>query len=159
MIIFFQEWGPMKVMAAVKLLNALMTLFLIMLAVTFLTLPLLVNKYAEMTGMNGTNLFWIKGFLYITAIPFAFLLAMAKKLCRNILQDNPFSRSSMKSLYIISICAFIDFFLYLIGTLAFKNLLSLTLMIAAFMIGMAGWVLAHLTKLALEIKEENDLTI
>ncbi|MBA2871413.1 hypothetical protein HNQ85_001683 [Anoxybacillus calidus] len=149
----------MKSITVVKVLNLLVMVFLVLMAITFVKLPMLVNKYGEMTGMDLTHLFWIKLFLYLTAIPFTFLLVMAKKLCKNILQNNPFSPSSIKSLYIISICAFIDFFLYLIGTFIFKNLLSLTLMIAAFMVGMVGLVLSHLAKLALEIKEENDLTI
>jgi hypothetical protein len=149
----------MKSMTVVKVLNVLMIVFLVLMAITFVTLPLLVDKYGEMTGTYLASLFKVKLFLYLTAIPFTVLLVMAKKLCSNILQNNPFSPSSIKSLYIISICAFIDFFLYLIGTFIFKNLLSLTLMIAAFMVGMVGLVLSYLAKLALEIKEENDLTI
>lgn len=60
----------------------------------------------------------------------------------------------------MSIAAFIDFLLYAIGTITiFRNLLSLTIMIAAFMVGLVSLILSQLVKVAVEIKQENDLTI
>lgn len=60
----------------------------------------------------------------------------------------------------MSICAFLDFLLYTISTFVLlKNLLSLTLMIAAFMIGLVSSILAQLFTVTMEIKQENDLTI
>ncbi|WP_415640001.1 DUF2975 domain-containing protein [Paenibacillus sediminis] len=58
----------------------------------------------------------IEIFLYLTAIPFLILLVKARKLSKNILDNNPFCESSIKSLHIISICAFTDFLLYASGT-------------------------------------------
>ena len=64
------------------------------------------------------------------------------------------------ALNVISICAFIDFLLYAIGTIIIlRNLLSLTLMVAAFMVGLTSLILSQLVKTAMEIKQENDLTI
>ncbi|HEX7561262.1 MAG TPA: DUF2975 domain-containing protein, partial [Candidatus Humimicrobiaceae bacterium] len=75
-------------------------------------------------------------------------------------RKNPFYRSTITALHIISICAFTDFILYAIGTaIIFKNLLSLTLAIAAFMIGLTSLILAQLVNEAIKIKQENDLTI
>jgi hypothetical protein len=143
-----------------KLLNMLVTLFLILLIITFFTLPFLVDEYMKTEGVQLTSPFALKLFLYLTAFPFFTLLVMVKKLCKNVLQNQAFSRSSITALNCISVCAFIDFFLYIIGTFIFlRNLLSLTLMIAAFMIGLVGLILAQLMKIALELKEENDLTI
>jgi hypothetical protein len=85
---------------------------------------------------------------------------MAKKVCKNILQQDPFCQSSISALNVISICAFIDFLLYAIGTITIlKSLLSLTLMVAAFMVGLVSLILADLFKVMMEIKQENDLTI
>jgi hypothetical protein len=99
-------------------------------------------------------------FMYVTAVPFFVLLMKMKKLCKNLLKNEPFTISSIKALNMISICAFSDFVLYTIGTISIlKNLLSLTLMVAAFMIGLVSLLFSHLVKDAMEIKEENDYTI
>jgi hypothetical protein len=143
-----------------KLLNMLVTLILILLIITFFTLPFLVDQYMKIEEVQITNTFTLKLFLYMTAIPFFVLLVMVKKLCKNILQNQVFSLSSITALNRISVCAFVDFCLYIIGTfMILRNLLSLTLMIAAFMIGLVGLILAQLMKIAIELKEENELTI
>jgi hypothetical protein len=55
---------------------------------------------------------------------------------------------------------FIDFLLYAFGTIfIMKNLLSLTLTIAAFMVGLVSLILSDLFKVMMEIKQEYDLTI
>jgi hypothetical protein len=124
-------------------------------------MPFLVHQYIKMTGGDPLNPAWVFIiFMYITAVPFFVLLMKVKKLCKNLLKDEPFTISSIKALNMISICAFSDFVLYAIGTISLlKNLLSLTLMIAAFMIGLVSLLLSHLVKDAMEIKEENDYTI
>jgi magnesium-transporting ATPase (P-type) len=75
--------SQVKNSTVVRLINGLVIVFLVLMAIAFATLPLLVNKYVEMTGMDLAHLFWIKLFLYITAIPFTILLVMAKKLCNS----------------------------------------------------------------------------
>lgn len=150
----------MKGLTVTKILSMLISFFIGIMVISFFTIPILVNMYNERTGGIVTQLLWLKAFLYLTAIPFLVLLVMTKKLCKNILQKMPFTQSTIYSLNVISICAFCDSFLYTIGTFTlFKNLLSLTVMIAAFMIGIVSLVLSMLAKLAQEIKEENDLTI
>ena len=142
------------------LMNVLVILFIVIMGLTLITLPFIVDKYAELTGKIINNSLWIKIFLYITAVPFTVLLIMVKKLVNNILHENPFCRSSIKALNIISICAFLDFILYAFGTaFLLKNLISLVFTIAAFMIGLTSLILSQLFRAAMEIKKENDLTI
>ena len=140
--------------------NLLVVLLIVLMVFMLGMLLFLVDKYAELKGTQIQNGLLLKVFLYLTAIPFIFLLFMAKKLCKNILSKAAFCSGSITALNIISICAFIDFLLYAIGTIVIlKNLLSLTLMIAAFMIGLTSLVLSGLVRDAMEIKQENDLTI
>jgi hypothetical protein len=144
----------------IKWMNALVALLIILVALALFTLPYLVHQYIQLTGSQPANPIRLTVFLYLTAIPFLILLVMAKKLCNNALNNNPFCQSSISAFYVISICAFVDFVLYFIGTLVFlRNLLSLTLMVAAFMVGLISLNLSQLVKVAMEIKEENDLTI
>lgn len=143
-----------------KFLNVLVTVFLVLMVITFLTLPYLIDQYMAFAGALTSGTLLLKLFLYVTAIPFFVLLVMVKKCCKNVLQHEAFSMSSIKSLHVISICAFLDALLYTIGTFVIlRNLLSLTLMIAAFMIGLVSLLIAQLMKMAVNIKEENDLTI
>lgn len=150
----------MKTNFLAKLLNLLVTAFLVLVVISFFILPLLVDQYIEMEGVQLASTISIKIFLYLTSIPFFILLVMVKKLSTNVLHNQVFSLSSVTSLNVISICAFVDFLLYTIGTFVIlRNLLSLTLMVAAFMIGLVSLILSQLIKLAIEIKAENDLTI
>ena len=144
----------------VRFMNYLILFFMLIMTVALATLPFLVDEYVNFRGIQVSNIFWLKGFLYLTAIPFVVLLVNAKKLCKNILHAEPFCQSSIAALQVISISAFIDFLFYAIGTITiFKNLLSLTLMVAAFMVGLVSLILSQLVKVALETKQENDLTI
>lgn len=144
----------------IKFLNFLILILIVIMMIVVITLPFLVDQYVKFWGIEALNVFALKVFLCLTAIPFIVLLLKAKKLCNNIIRCNPFCQGSVEALNVISISAFIDFLLYAIGTFViFKNLLALTLMIAAFMVGLVSLILAQLVKLAIEIKQENDLTI
>jgi len=142
------------------LMNILAILFIVIMGLTLVTLPFIIDKYTEITGKIISNPVWVKIFLYLTAIPFAALLIMVKKLVNNIFRKDPFCQSSITALNVISICAFLDFILYAFGTaFLLKDLMSLVFTIAAFMIGITSLILSQLVKSAIAIKQENDLTI
>ena len=144
----------------IDLMDVLVILFIAALVTAMILLPFIFGKFAGLAESQTFNSLWIQVFLYFTAIPFMALLIMTKKIINNIKRKDPFCRSSIMSLNIISICAFTDFVLYAIGTaVIFKNLLSLTLTIAAFMVGLTCLILSQLVKEAMKIKQENDLTI
>ena len=142
------------------LMNILVIMFIVIMGLTLITLPFIVDKYVELTGKIINDSLWVKIFLYLTAIPFTALLIMVKKLVNNILRKDPFCQSSITALNITSICAFLDFILYAFGTaFLLKDLISLVFTIAAFMIGLTSLILSQIVKAALAIKQENDLTI
>jgi hypothetical protein len=144
----------------VRFMNILILVFIVIITIVFVTLPSLVDEYVKFSGIQVANIFWLKAFLYLTAIPFVVMLLKAKKLCKNILRAEPFCQSNIAALQLISLSAFIDFLLYAMGTITiFKNLLSLILMVAAFMVGLVSLILSQLVEVALEIKQENDLAI
>lgn len=144
----------------VRLMNWLILFFIGLLIISLFTLPLLVNQYVHWAGVRFNNTLRLTVFLYATAIPFLLLLLAAWRLCKNVLQQNPFCLSSIQALNVMSICAFLDSLLYAVSTIVLlSNLLSLTLMVAAFMIGLVSLITAQLFKMTMEIKQENDLTI
>jgi hypothetical protein len=144
----------------VSIMNFIVILFMVLLLFTLAALPFIVDKYLGIAGSQIQNTLLLKIFLYMSAVPFMVLLVMIKKLVNNIFKKIPFSRSSILALNVISICAFVDFLLYAIGTIIIiKNLLSLILTIAAFMVGLTSLILSQLVRYAMELKQENDLTI
>lgn len=150
----------MKNLFWVKLMNWVLIGFIVLLSTILLTLPFLAEKYVDITGVYVRNILLLQVFFYLTAIPFMILLIMIKKLCNNILRNDPFCESSITALNGISICAFIDFLLYVFFIfINMKSLLSFVLMVAAFMIGLVSLVLSQLFKVTIEMKLENDLTI
>lgn len=98
--------------------------------------------------------------LYITGVPMWIILWMTKALARNIIKRDPFSASSCMSLKGISICALIIFACYLFTCLFVKATFGIIVItIGAFGVALIAAILYRLVGIAIEIKEENELTI
>jgi len=119
--------------------------------------------------------FWvIRYFVFIlmygAAIPFYIGLFQAFKLLRFIDKDQAFSDLSVRALRVIKNCAFIISGCYFVGLPLFylvgerddapgAILFGLTIIFASIVIAVFAAVLEQLLQEALEIKNENDLTI
>lgn len=98
--------------------------------------------------------------LYVTSIPAWVILWMTRRLAKNIIERDPFSKSSTKSLKVISICAlliFLGYFLTCVLVQATFGFIVVT--VGSFMVALIAAILYRLVDLAIEIKEENELTI
>ncbi len=106
--------------------------------------------------------------IYITIIPFLIAIYEGFKLSRLIQINDVFTMNGVRSLQIIKSCALSVAFLYLIGTIILSKLvdlspgigiLGISILLSSFMVGLIGGILEELLRKALEIKEENDLTV
>lgn len=98
--------------------------------------------------------------LYATGVLAWIILWMTKKLTENIMNREPFSKSSIESLKWISLCSIGIFLGYLVTCIFIQITLGLIIIAAgAFMIALIAAILYRLVQLALEIQEENELTI
>lgn len=106
--------------------------------------------------------------IYLTAIPFCIAVFNVFKLLKLIEEDVVFSMDSIKILSIISKCSIAEIVLYSLGLvyLYINNamqpgiiLLSLLIMLAAFIIYIFIEILEELLLKAVQIKTENELTI
>lgn len=98
--------------------------------------------------------------LYITGIPAWLILWMTKNLALNIMKRDPFSISSSRSLKVISVCSLVICVCYLLTCLFIQATLGkIVVTIGAFVVALIAAILYRLVKLAIEIKEENELTI
>ena len=106
--------------------------------------------------------------IYVTMIPFLCAITEGLRLSRRVAKNEAFSGESVLHLKRIKMCAFVISLLYLIGGLVLSQLVDLApgiallgiiIMLASLMIGLISGILEELLRRALEIKEENDLTV
>ena len=132
----------------------------------------LLPKFAEMAANYYTELRYLKIpgliFVYCTAVPFYIALFRGVRICDTILQSDPFSRKNRKAFTIAGVCALIVALMYYGGTLAlvFLQVDRLIIYIVGVLIGSCALiftllcaVLDQLLAKAIEIREENDLTV
>lgn len=108
------------------------------------------------------------GAIYVTLIPFLLAIVEGLRLSRRVALNDAFSDASVLHLKRIKLSAFLISILYLVGGLILNTLvdmapgialLGILIMLASLMIGLISGILEELLRKALEIKEENDLTV
>lgn len=108
------------------------------------------------------------GAIYVTLIPFLLAIVEGLRLSRRVALNDAFSDASVLHLKRIKLSAFLISILYLVGGLILNSLvemapgialLGILIMLASLMIGLISGILEELLRKALEIKEENDLTV
>lgn len=98
--------------------------------------------------------------LYITGIPAWIILWMTKALAQNIIKRDPFSASSAISLKVISICSLVIFACYLFTCVFVQATFGIIVItVGAFLLALIAALLYRLVEIAIEIKQENELTI
>ncbi len=122
-------------------------------------LPKIVDWYF-VNVLGKESEFGVVIFLYISAIPFLLIGISVVKLSRRLLKGKVFYQSSMRELKIISICALMEFILFLVGFIfIYRNLLCLVIMMGALMIFIISSIVRELIGSGIELQEEADLVI
>lgn len=149
----------MKNMVFRKVLYGISILALIGTIGGSILLPYLANYYLSSRSLDNVSIATLI-FIYTTIVPFLLILCSVIKLSKNLMKDDSFLRENLNELKVITICSFVDFIIYLIGTtFIFKNLVCFVLTFATLMVFIISYVIKELIKNGIEIKEENDLTI
>ena len=134
---------------------------LVLATVSLVALPWLMELIFEgSTFYNVVAHYKILILLYITGVPAWIVLWMTRKLAKNMIERDPFSASSSQSLKVISICALFIFLCYLFTCIFVQATFGIIVItVGACMVALIGAILYRLVELAIEIKEENELTI
>ncbi len=131
-------------------------------------LPELAKYTAEMYPEYAYLQYPVLFGIYITVIPFYIALFQAYKLLNYIETKNAFSQLSVRSLHTIQRCAVTISILYvngMVGLLIFNALhpgiflVGMAIIFTSFVVAVFAMVLQALLKSALEMKEENELTV
>ncbi|MEG1703445.1 MAG: DUF2975 domain-containing protein [Niameybacter sp.] len=144
-----------------RFLYGLCVVGLVVLSVTIVGLPWIVNwLVSRVNSYSETHTMRLLMLLYTTGIPAWIVLWQTKDLAHNIILRKPFSRESKKNLKVISLCAFFIFVAYSLASLFIPITVSIIVIIGgAFMVALIGAILYKLVDVAIEIQEENELTI
>ena len=141
------------------------------LALCIFGLPSLANDIARMKIEYAKLLYPVLIVMYASAVPFFFALYQALKLLSYIDKNKAFSESSVNSLKYIKYCATIIGIMYAVGSIpsiflvAEKDdapglaLLGLVIPFGSMVIAVFAAVLQKLLREAIDIKDDNDLTI
>lgn len=155
-----------------------MTISLFQIGVLFITLcivllaafwlPQTAAAFAKEAPEYAYLQYPLLGAIYVTLIPFLLAIVEGLRLSRRVALNDAFSDASVLHLKRIKLSAFLISILYLVGGLILNSLvemapgialLGILIMLASLMIGLISGILEELLRKALEIKEENDLTV
>lgn len=149
-----------------KFLYGLCIAALIVLTGIMIGLPWIVSEILKRPGFFVHDYYYeFLVLLYITGAAAWILVWYTKKLAKNVMKREPFSESSLKCLKVISLCAAFTCTCYLLSMLiinyraVYLTIEVVTVIVGSFMVALIGGILYKLVQVAIEIKEENDLTI
>lgn len=158
----------MKKIGIVLFQLGILFILLIILLISGFILPEVANGFAIEAPEWAYLQYPLLISIYITLIPFVIAVYQGFILSRLVQINDVFSIKALLRLRIIKNCAFIVSLLYLLGTLVLSQLVDLSpgiamlgviILLAALMIGLIAGILEELLRKALEIKNENDLTV
>ncbi len=125
-----------------------------------ITLPYVLTWYMNALSLNSSeNYNFLLGFLYITGVVCLGLVNEIRKIFKTLNRRNPFMLDNVKSLNRVGVACFIIAVAYLVKIFFYNSVLTAIITMVFIIAGLFSVVLAEVFRQAIEVKEENDLTI
>lgn len=125
-----------------------------------ITLPYVLKWYMNTLHLTSSeNFYFLLGFLYITGIVCLGLVNEIRKIFKTLNRRNPFMLDNVKSLNHIGVACFIIAAAYILKIFFYNSVLTAIITMVFIIAGLFSVVLAEVFRQAIEVKEENDLTI
>lgn len=125
-----------------------------------ITLPYVLTWYMKALSLTSSeNYAFLLGFLYITGVVCLGLVNEIRKIFKTLNRRNPFMLDNVKSLNRVGIACFIIAAAYLVKIFFYNSVLTAIITMVFIIAGLFSVVLAEVFRQAIEVKEENDLTI
>ena len=115
--------------------------------------------FEHTTWTAGENYCFLLFFLCGTGVLGIGMVFELRQIFRRVNEHNPFQRKNAASLKRIAILALGISVAYMIKTVFYISFLTIIVAMAFLVFGLAGLVFSELFRQAVEVKEENDLTI
>jgi len=125
-----------------------------------ITLPYVLKWYMNVLYLTTSeNYNFLLGFLYITGIVCLGLVNEIRKIFKTLNRRNPFMMDNVKSLNRVGWACFIIAAAYIIKIFFYNSVMTAIITMVFIIAGLFSVVLAEVFRQAIEVKEENDLTI
>lgn len=115
--------------------------------------------FENITWTAGENYWFLLVFLFGTGIVGIGMVFELQQIFRRINEHKPFQRKNAASLKRIAVMALFISAAYILKIIFYISFLTIVVAIAFLVFGLAGLVFSELFGQAVEVKEENDLTI
>ena len=128
--------------------------------VLYISLPFSLKWYfGVIYRISSENYYFLLGFLYITGFFCLVIVFELKKIFKTLNRRNPFMMDNVKSLNRMAISAFIIALLYVIKVIFYNSFLTVIITMVFIVAGLFTVIFAEVFRQAIQVKEENDLTI
>lgn len=125
-----------------------------------ITLPYGLKWYMNtLYQTSSENYYFLLGFLYITGIVCLGLVNEIRKIFKTLNRRNPFMMDNVKSFKRVGWACFIIAAAYILKIFFYNSVLTAIITMVFIIAGLFAIVLAEVFRQAIEVKEENDLTI
>lgn len=125
-----------------------------------ITLPFVLKWYMNtLFRTSSENYYFLLGFLYLTGIVCLGLVNEIRKIFKTLNRRNPFMMDNVKSLNRIGWSCFVIAVAYILKIFLYNSVLTVIITMVFIIAGLFAVVLAEVFRQAIEVKEENDLTI
>lgn len=131
----------------------------LMIALPFILWDIIVFVNREMVYSDPGNYRWILICLYPALLVALVVLNEVRKIFHVVRKDTPFCETVPKGLKRVSICAFVLAVVTLAKSIVIPGLLTILLLFVFLLVGLCFLVLAEVFEKAVDMKNENDLTI
>ena len=108
---------------------------------------------------TGENYWFLLVFLYLTGVLGLVMVYELRRIFKNINNHDPFTKQNTISLNRIASMSLLISAAYVVKILFFISFLTIIVAAVFLLVGLAGLVFSQLFRQAVEVKEENDLTI
>lgn len=126
----------------------------------YISLPWSLPWYMKTIYRDSSeNYYFLLGFLYISGLVCLVLVNEVRKIFKTLNRRNPFMMDNVKSLNRIAVACFIIAAAYIVKIFFYNSVLTMIITMVFIIAGLFSIVLAEVFRQAVEVKEENDLTI
>ena len=129
---------------------------------TFIKLFIILFMFSDMGYFNSPSHFiyaYMLIILYLTGIFSYIILNEMRKIFNTLEARNPFINDNVRSLKVMSFCAFTIAIVYVTKVFVINSIMTMLVVLVFFLAGLLALVLAEVFKKAVIYKEEIDLTV
>lgn len=138
----------------------ILDLILIGVAVILVGLPIILRMcFDAYIWAVGENYWFLLVFLWVTGLLYLGIVYELRKMLKLLIQRDPFNRKNVASLKRTAVLALVISVIYAVKIVFYISFLTIIVAMVALLVGLFALILAEVFRQAIEVKEENELTI